>query len=290
MAQTYTESPVISLDANGKPIEDMTGMPFAKPVQLGAKALSPIEQLNVIKEDLELRKRAEEQALTKSQMQELEKALACHQAGDYKVAIRMLKQLASQDITEAQFKLGVMYQKGQGIAQDHQVARRWFEKAALKEHVKAQYNLGMMYKDGLGGDADYRAAIMWWELAAKQGHVNAQYNLVVICKKYAEKGDPSAQHKLGRMYFRGAGVPFDRNEAFIWFKKAAEAYYPPALYWAGLCYENGFGTGSDISQAIKCFDKAAELGLSEANTKLRSLPGKLVREQTGKQSGKWLQG
>jgi len=210
--------------------------------------------------------------ITEIQQRILATALAHLNDRDFGKALPMLMQLAVQGVAEAQYKLGVMHQKGDGVNKDYRTAALWFQKAALKDHPKAQYNLGLLYKDGLGVEVDHRQAIAWWERAAKQGHANAQHNLVIICKKHAEKGDPVSQHKLGRMYFRGVGVPFDRVEAFNLFKQAAEASYPPALYWLGLCYEGGFGVAADEVEAVKCLDKAAEFGIREAATKLKSIP------------------
>ena len=43
--------------------------------------------------------------------------------------------------------------------------------------ASAQYNLGVMYDRGDGVDQDYQEALKWYRLAAKQGNAEAQRDL-----------------------------------------------------------------------------------------------------------------
>lgn len=45
----------------------------------------------------------------------------------------------------AQYKLGYMYDYGQGISQNRVEAAKWYKKAAEQENVDAQYRLGNMF-------------------------------------------------------------------------------------------------------------------------------------------------
>ena len=56
--------------------------------------------------------------------------LAALQKGDYAAALREWTPLAEQGDAEAQFNLGVMYQKGNGVKQDNKQAAKWFALAA----------------------------------------------------------------------------------------------------------------------------------------------------------------
>ncbi len=51
--------------------------------------------------------------------------MAAYQRGDYATTIRELRPLAEQGVAEAQFLLGVMYDKGQGVPQDYAEAVSW---------------------------------------------------------------------------------------------------------------------------------------------------------------------
>ena len=49
--------------------------------------------------------------------------------------------------------------------------------------VDAQYYLGNMYYKGEGVKAKYAEAVRWWTKAAGQGHVDAKYELENLLKK-----------------------------------------------------------------------------------------------------------
>ena len=51
-------------------------------------------------------------------------------------------QVAEQGDAAAQYNLGLMYYKGQGVRQDDAQAVQWFHKAAEQGSAAAQYNLG----------------------------------------------------------------------------------------------------------------------------------------------------
>ena len=49
-------------------------------------------------------------------------------------------QVAEQGNAVAQFNLGLMYDKGQGVRQDYAQAVQWYRKAAEQGDAQAQYN------------------------------------------------------------------------------------------------------------------------------------------------------
>ena len=53
-----------------------------------------------------------------------------YEQGDYEIALKEWKPLAESGDSKAQFRLGVMYDKGVGVAQDYGEAFKWFQKAA----------------------------------------------------------------------------------------------------------------------------------------------------------------
>ncbi len=61
---------------------------------------------------------------------------------DYAAAIKWYRRAAGQGLADAQYNLGVMYYKGQGVPQDYAVAARWYRKAAAQGLASALYNLG----------------------------------------------------------------------------------------------------------------------------------------------------
>lgn len=69
---------------------------------------------------------------------------------------------------EAQFQVGVIFERGIGIEQNQTLAAQWFEKSAEQGYVDAQYNIAIMYAAGRGVNADEGKAMMWLAKAAKQ--------------------------------------------------------------------------------------------------------------------------
>ncbi len=177
----------------------------------------------------------------------------------------------------AQFNLGVMYNKGQGVKQDYAAAANWFRKAAKQGLGPAQNILGLMYTNGRGVPNNDAEAAKWYRKAAEQGHASAQFNLglsytdgrgvpkddaeaVRWYRKAAEQENASAQYNLGSMYRRGRGVPQDDAEAVKWYRRAAEQSDADAQFNLGLMYRRGRGVPQDDAEAVEWYRKAAEQG------------------------------
>ena len=120
---------------------------------------------------------------------------------DYKQAFHWFRKAADQDHLDAQYNLGIMYDKGQGVLRDEKQAFYWYQKAANQGDAKAQYNLGVMYASGLGVLKDMKQAVHWFQKAADQGFTRAQFN-------------------LGEMNRLGEGVLKDYKQAVFWYKKS----------------------------------------------------------------------
>ena len=63
--------------------------------------------------------------------------------------------LAKQGIAEAQYNLGLMYSKGEGVPSDDKETVKWYRLAAEQRITGAQSNLGLMYEKGQGVEQDY---------------------------------------------------------------------------------------------------------------------------------------
>lgn len=96
-----------------------------------------------------------------------------YRRGDYETAARELRELASNGEPRAQYDLGLLYDKGQGVPQNDREALKWYTLAAKQGEPRAQYNLGLMYANGQGVQPDLVTAYYWISLAAAQGNQNA---------------------------------------------------------------------------------------------------------------------
>jgi TPR repeat protein len=73
---------------------------------------------------------------------------------------------ASQGLANAQYQLGLLYERGEGVARDQSEAARWYLQAAEQGEIPAQARLGLMYLDGRGVAQDDVRAFAWLDLAA----------------------------------------------------------------------------------------------------------------------------
>ena len=113
--------------------------------------------------------------------------LGAYEQGHYKTAKDIWEEIAKRGHAEAQFGLGCIYNKGDGVLQDYTEAAAWYRRAAKQGLTEAQYSLGWIYKNGEGVPQDYTKAEKWF-------------------RKAAEQGLAEAQSELGRIYNKGEGV------------------------------------------------------------------------------------
>jgi formylglycine-generating enzyme required for sulfatase activity len=187
------------------------------------------------------------------------------------------KAKAERGDTDAQSRLGVMYDLGDGVPKDSEEAVRWYRKAADKGNARGQWLLGTTYSNGIGVSQDSAEAAKWFRKAADQGNADAQNNLAGMFqngegvpkdseeavrwyRKAADQGNADAQCDLGWMYAKGEGVPKDSEEAVRWFRKAADQGDFGGQYDLGLMYEKGGVVPKDETEALAWWSVAAALG------------------------------
>jgi len=124
--------------------------------------------------------------------------------GDYAQALSQFKPLASAGNARAEYRLGVCYAKGLGVARDFGRAVKWLRKAADQGYARAQNDLGILYDQGRGLASNPAQAAQWFGKAAAQGNGAAQFN-------------------LAQLYLDGRGVPKDPIEAFACANAASES-------------------------------------------------------------------
>ncbi|GAM98442.1 type II/IV secretion system ATPase TadZ/CpaE [alpha proteobacterium U9-1i] len=117
-------------------------------------------------------------------------------------AVTLLRQAAESGHAMAQYRLALLYERGEGVGANMAQARAYTERAAASGNRMAMHNLGVYFAQGEGGPVDEAAAFRWFRQAAEFGVADSQYN-------------------LGVLYQRGRGVNEDKNEALFWFLLAA---------------------------------------------------------------------
>jgi uncharacterized protein len=92
---------------------------------------------------------------------------------DYDEA-RALCSKHAQSYTPAEYCLGLVYQRGLGVAPDAKAAAKWYESAAAHGHTNAALTAAQMYLNGEGIPADRSEAFCLLFLAYQQGALEAK--------------------------------------------------------------------------------------------------------------------
>ncbi|HKU54198.1 MAG TPA: hypothetical protein VJP60_02455 [Rhizomicrobium sp.] len=119
-------------------------------------------------------------------------------------AVKFLAQAAEKGQAVAQYRLGTLYERGQGVAVDGVKAVHWYGLAAAQGNRKAMHNLAVAYASGTGSKKNMAEAARWFAKAASLGLSDSQFNLAVL-------------------YERGDGVPQSLVDAYKWYSIAAAA-------------------------------------------------------------------
>jgi TPR repeat protein len=116
-----------------------------------------------------------------------EAGIAAHQANNLPLAYKKFLAAAEEGHSDSQFNVGLMYERGIGVAKDEKEAVLWYGKSAAQGNSTAQFNLGVLYEHGRGTPVDFAKANEWYRKASVQG-------------------DALAIGNLGMLYVRGQGV------------------------------------------------------------------------------------
>jgi TPR repeat protein len=195
-------------------------------------------------------------------------------------------------VTDAYYRVGVLYEEGRGTEQDYRMAAIMYRKAAEKEHEDACYRLGRLYQYGNGAELNYSKACQFYKKAQEMGQAEAHkvlnitletplasngdtkvelldplsheyQNSLSMCKYVTERGDIEVQFRVGFAYEYIFLKP-DYEEAFYWYSMAAESSHREAIYHLGLLYEKGLGIPQDYQKSIQLYNNAGHLGSDKA--------------------------
>lgn len=110
----------------------------------------------------------------------LDQGWDAYDAGNFKSAATVWRELAETGHQTAQINLGALYDNGQGVKEDPTQAVRWYRAAAEAGNPNGQYNLGAMYLDGRGVPRNLETAMAWYLRAAGQQMPQAQLQIGLI--------------------------------------------------------------------------------------------------------------
>ena len=183
----------------------------------------------------------------------LSEGLAAYDKAQYATALKELTLPAEKGNANAQYRLGKIFNLGQGLPPDKKEAAKWFHLAAEQGLAEAQATLGYLCLVGEGVSQNSDLALKWTRKAAAQGDATGQFNLSV-------------------MYGEPFGIQKNPAESLKWLRKAADQRHVEAMNTLGSLYEKGqAGVKQNPVLAYVLFDVAAEKGDSAAAAKRKAL-------------------
>lgn len=205
---------------------------------------------------------------------------------DLRKACSMLEDLSSGGDVDASYLFSLFLYTGTILLEDRSAAMELMSVSAASGNEQAARTLAEI---GDGGNEKIDALIML-KLKGEQRDTDACAKLFDIydngkkCVKKdhseavrwytvnAEKGDASAQNKIGFMYLMGKGVPKDKDRAKYWLMSAAEAGNAEAMFHIADAYQRGInGVKQNPKEALRWYESAAAAGHSEAQHDLAVL-------------------
>lgn len=165
-------------------------------------------------------------------------------------ALRELLPVADAGNAEAQYKIGIIYDRNKGVPRNAEKTIAYFKRAAMAGYVKAQYNLGVVLIEQKGSKKFVENGLNWLLRAANSGYLPAMFN-------------------LGAYYDIGEFVSVDYQVAFFWYKRAAEENYASAQFNLGILYITGRGVKRDYVEGFKWLFIAEENGESSTADAVR---------------------
>jgi TPR repeat protein len=201
--------------------------------------------------------------------------------------------LASEGrVTDATYRLGVIYEKLKGGDQNFSEAVRLYSEAIKQGDEDAMYRLAQLYHHCRGVECYYQRAYDLYARAAELGHsesarllditnysirfshtannkntvfthLDELKNTLSMIKFVVKKGDTHLQYQLGNFYMTNKDR-LNYNEAFKWNQMAASNGLFDAIYQLGLLYEKGRGIVQDYRMACLLYSQANEKGHPES--------------------------
>lgn len=123
---------------------------------------------------------------------------------DDSLALSLLRKASAAGDAEANYWLGVSYEKGLGVRADQPEANTWFRKGAEMGDSACQNALAISVAEGNGASKNETEAVEWFRKGAEQGNYEAACNLAI----HYQRGEGVAKDNLLAMMW---GLISDRN-------------------------------------------------------------------------------
>ena len=170
-----------------------------------------------------------------------QKVLAINNEGI--TSFQLYQPKANQGDIQAQYNLALLYYHGLGIPRDSKQAVYWYTKAAEQGFANAQYRLGYIYDYGDGKEVpqDFKQAFFWYSKAAEQGHYFAKEHRDEMLEKMSQSQIEKVQ-KLSKELYEKINNEIAEQVQYSSFINAAAKRYnlAPELIQAIIKIESSF--------------------------------------------------
>ena len=174
------------------------------------------------------------------------------------------------------------YAEGRGVPANLELAAQWFERAAKQGLAPAQYRLGSLYEKGQGVKKDLNKARQLYLRGRRQGQrqgdaqsrgalrrrhrrqARLQHRRRNGSARPRERGVADSQYNLGILYARGIGVDQNLAESYKWFALAAAAGRPGRRPRSATMWRPGSTSSRSSRRALAVQTFAAEPPPDEA--------------------------
>lgn len=160
----------------------------------------------------------------------------------------------------------------------------------------SQYRLGLCYERGIGVAKDPVQAVAWYRKSAEQGDVDGRAAMAQICfegpesvrnptegvfwyRKSAEQGDSGSQFMLGLAYENGAGVSKDLVQSAKWLEKSAKQGHATAQQMLGCNYLLSEGASRNFIEGYAYLLLATMQDDAMARRLLRSVTNRMSADE-----------
>ncbi len=200
-----------------------------------------------------------------------DEGVASYRVGNYADAFKEWSEAARHGDVDAQYNLGCLYVRGEGVPQNRAWAADWLQRAADQGDLDAA--TWLLFSNSVTDDRRK-------EFFSRRLKPTDRFRLTFVVQlsdgkihqrpcSTDEKEGAKIEFDLGLKYETGtAGFPQDDKQAAEWYRRASERNFADAQTKLAYLYAAGRGVEQSQIEAARLFRRAAEQGNSIAQTNL----------------------
>jgi uncharacterized protein len=194
-----------------------------------------------------------------------------YRAGNYKNAFKEWTEAAQDGDPDAQYNIGCLYVRGEGVPKNLAWATDWFQRAADQGDIDAA--TWLLFANPLTDDSRKKYFSAKYKPSDKF-HITfvGQRSDGKITRrpcKTDEKDGAEIEFETGLMFENGLpGYPKNDKQAAEWYRKASDRNFAEAQTHLAYMYTDGRGVEKNQTEAGQLFRRAAEQGNARAQAAL----------------------